>query len=233
MLDIPQGFDRIEVWRSSSAAVTLAELRSRFERAAVAAGATRATGAVFEMLVARYAEPHRHYHTLTHIDACLTWLDWFRALARHPEQVELALWFHDVVYDTRAGGGQNERESARLACEALRELGVPRGKRDRIARHIRATEHHTAPQGDAALVVDLDLTILGARRCDFDGFEEQIRKEYAHVPEDQFRMGRRHVLESFLGRTAIFCAPQIRDELEARARGNLRRRAAELSSASA
>ena len=209
------------------------ELRARFERAALAAGATRPTDATFDMLVARYADPHRHYHTLTHIDACLTWLDWFRALARYPEEVEFALWFHDAVYDARAGGGQNERESARLACDTLRELGVPRDKLERIARHIRDTEHHSAPQDDAALVVDLDLTILGARRADFDRFEDQIRKEYAHVPEDQFRMGRRHVLESFLGRSAIFHAPQIRDELEARTRENLRRRIAELSPASA
>jgi predicted metal-dependent HD superfamily phosphohydrolase len=210
-----------------------AELRARFERAAVAAAATRAAVATFEMLAERYAEPHRYYHTLTHIDACLTWLDWFRALARHPEEVELALWFHDAVYDPRAGGGQNERESARLACDALRELGVARAKLERIAGHVLATEAHAAAQGDAALVVDLDLTILGARRPEFDRFEEQIRKEYAHVPADQFRMGRRSVLESFLGRSAIYQAPQIRDELEARARENLQRRIAELSDASA
>jgi predicted metal-dependent HD superfamily phosphohydrolase len=207
----------------------LAELRARFERALVAAGATRAAATTFEMLAERYAEPHRHYHTLTHIDACLTWLDWFRALARHPEEVELALWFHDAVYDPRAGGGQNERESAQLAYDALRELGVVRAKLERIAGYVLATEHHAAAQGDAALVVDLDLTILGARRPEFDRFEEQIRNEYAHVPEDQFRMGRRSVLESFLGSSAIFRAPQIRDELEARARENLQRRITELS----
>jgi len=205
-----------------------AELQIRFDRAAIAAGATRASDVTFEMLVARYAEPHRHYHTLTHIEACLAWLDWFHASAEYAEEVELALWFHDAVYDPRAGGGQNERQSASLACEALRELGVPAAKLERIARHILETEHHTARNGDAALVVDIDLTILGARPSEFDRFEDQIRKEYAHGSEDLFRVGRRSVLEGFLARRTIFNALPIRDELEATARANLRRRIDEL-----
>src|SRR5688500_725542 len=93
-------------------AMTLAgpDLRSRFGRAAVAAGATRPSEAVVDELLIRYAEPHRHYHTLEHVVACLKWLDRFREVAEHPEEVELALWYHDAIYVP--GAGDNESRSA-------------------------------------------------------------------------------------------------------------------------
>ncbi len=54
-----------------------------------------------EQLLSAYAEPHRHYHTQHHIAACLEALDAHRHCAERPEEVELAIWFHDAVYDTR------------------------------------------------------------------------------------------------------------------------------------
>ncbi len=202
-------------------------LASRFERAAVAAGATRQCRPIFDELVDRYGEAHRHYHTLTHIDACLSWLDWFWAFAERPEVVELALWFHDAVYDPESS--ENERDSAALAREQLGELGIAPGTADIVARHIEATKAHVPVGSDSALVLDLDLSILGARRSAFERFEAQIRTEYAHVPEPAFCEGRRRVLESFLGRPRIYQVAPIREELEARARGNLARRIAELT----
>ncbi len=202
-------------------------LKSRFRRALADAGATHPSDAVFEELVSRYAEPHRRYHTLAHLDACLVWLDWFSASARHPAEVELALWFHDAIYDPRAG--DNERRSAHLARERLAAVGVPGPAIERVVAHVLATEHHTAAGGDAALVIDLDLTILGAAARDYDRFEEMIRCEYAHVGAREFALGRRSVLEKFLARDEIYVVPKVRDELEIRARANLGRRIAELS----
>jgi len=203
-------------------------LRARFERAAVEAGALRPSAATFDALVARYGEAHRHYHDLTHIAACLGWLDRFRDAAERPDEVELALWFHDAIYDPRAK--DNELQSARLAREALGALGVERGAVDRIARLVELTETHAPGSGDAALVIDVDLTILAAAPDDFVRFEEQIRSEYAHVPDELFRPGRRRVLQSFLSTPTIYQVPRIREELETRARANLERRIAELSS---
>jgi predicted metal-dependent HD superfamily phosphohydrolase len=207
--------------------IDLEDLRSRFHRSAAAAGARRASDGVFEDLVRRYSEHHRHYHTLTHVDACLTWLDCFRNLARRPEEVELALWFHDAVYAPDEHG--NERQSAELARKQLGALGVDAAAATRVARHIEGTEHHSSAQGDSALVIDLDLAILGAPAKDYDRFEDQIRREYAQVPEPMFKAGRCHVLQGFLLRPAIYNLPQIREKLEAPARANLARRIAELS----
>jgi predicted metal-dependent HD superfamily phosphohydrolase len=203
------------------------DLRIRFDRAVAAAGATRPAASVYEDLSTRYGEPHRCYHTLAHVDACLVWLDWFCASAEHPEEVELALWFHDAVYAVEGRG--NEQRSAALARDALTGLGIDAAVVERVARHIEATETHVAASGDAALVVDLDLTVLGARPRDFDAFERRIRHEYAHVPECAFRMARRGILEGFLARPEIYTVPVIRAELEAKARANLARRIGELS----
>jgi predicted metal-dependent HD superfamily phosphohydrolase len=202
------------------------ELRARFDRAATTAGATRPTDAVFANLVARYGEAHRHYHTLAHIDSCLARLDWFCGSAEHAEEVELALWFHDAVY--ALGDDGNERRSAQLAREHLGALGVSGAVIDRIARHIEATTTHIASGADSTLVVDLDLAILGARPRDFDEFEQQIRREYAHVSEPVYRSARRRVLQAFLARPEIYGVPSIRAELEAAARLNLARRIAQL-----
>jgi predicted metal-dependent HD superfamily phosphohydrolase len=205
------------------------ELLARFRCAAVAAGATRSCDEVFVELVARYREPHRHYHTLGHIGACLVWLDWFSGSATRPEEVELALWFHDAVYGL--GATANEHHSAELARERLTTLGVRREAVDRIVAHIEATARHEASGGDAGLVVDLDLTVLGARRRDFDVFEQHIRLEYAHVADAVYRAARRRVLEDFLSRAQIYQTVPLRGEFEAPARANLERRIRELSDA--
>jgi len=208
-------------------AADLRHLQSRFQRAAAAAGARGSSEGLFAELVSRYAEPHRHYHTLTHIAACLGWLHRFEANADHSEEVELALWFHDVIYTP--GAGDNEQRSAQLARDRLAALGVADDPIGRVARHIQATEHHPAGTGDTALVIDLDLTILGSPPQAFDRFEEQIRREYGQVPEAMYRAGRCHVLESFLSRPVIYSVPPIRERLEAAARTNLARRVGELT----
>lgn len=210
----------------------LDELRTRFEEALRKAGArskSETHESLFRELAARHSEAHRHYHTLAHVRECLKWLDWSAKLARHSAEVELALFFHDAIYDPRAN--DNEEQSAKLARERLAEAGLPAPVLDRIEAHILATSRHEADDADGRLVVDIDLAILGASRARFDEFERAIREEYRHVPIEHFRAGRRAVLERFLERPSIYRLPAFRDELEARARANLERRLAELSTA--
>ena len=154
----------------------------------------------------------------------------FSGSATHPEEVELALWFHDAIYDL--GHASNERRSAQFARARLGALGVRPEAVERIAACIEATARHESSGGDAALVVDLDLTVLGAGRREFDAFERRIRLEYAHVPESIYREARRRVLEGFLSRAQIYEIAPLRAELEPTARANLARRIRELSDAS-
>ncbi len=182
--------------------------------------------APFRKLAARYCEPHRAYHTLRHIQHALREFDQARELAHDPEAVELALWFHDVVYDI--GGADNEGESAWLGRESARVLGLSEERAERVSDLILATRHNAVPStGDAELVVDIDLSILGQPWERFDAYEDEIRIEYAPVIEARgaagFNAGRARILRRFLDRPAIYSTEHFQQKYEEAARGNLRR----------
>ena len=76
-------------------------------------GAAKVDELLFHQLVACYSEPHRKYHTTRHLEECLSHLDRVRSEAERPGEVELALWFHDAIYDTLRK--DNETRSAEWA----------------------------------------------------------------------------------------------------------------------
>jgi predicted metal-dependent HD superfamily phosphohydrolase len=184
---------------------------------------------IFAHLAAAYTEPGRAYHTAEHIDDCLSQLDLSRDLARRPDEVEAALWFHDAVY--LPGGPDNEDRSARLAQTALLACAVPLEVSRRVGELVLATRHLTIPRdSDAQLVCDIDLSILGREPEVFDEFERRIREEYAWVPEPIYRSSRSEVLTGFLRRRSIYQTENFRERYEQPARANLERILAELAS---
>ena len=169
----------------------------------------------------RYAEPGRRYHDQAHVDACLRRMHERRAAFDDAESVELAIWFHDAVYNPRAG--DNEERSAELARRSLAALGAPASRVDAVRRLILATKHDAEPATpDARLLVDIDLAILAADADAFDDYERAIRAEFAHVGDDQFRRGRASVLRKFLARDRIFASDAFAP-MEPAARANLKR----------
>jgi predicted metal-dependent HD superfamily phosphohydrolase len=198
------------------------DLFSTWQRAWTGIGAAGEGGALFAQLKIAYAEPQRHYHTLQHLGECLAAFDDARGLAGQPHAVEMALWFHDAIYDVK--GHDNEQRSAAWAREALLAAGVPGESAQHVHDLVMATRHTAVPRGrDEQLLVDIDLSILGAERVRFDEYERQIRKEYSYVPEFLFRRKRKEILLGFMERPAIYSTPHFHDALEARARDNLRR----------
>ncbi|HJR17527.1 MAG TPA: hypothetical protein VJ808_11790 [Gemmatimonadales bacterium] len=182
---------------------------------------------VFTRLATAYAEPTRSYHTAAHIQDCLEQLDLSRRSARHPIRVEAALWFHDAIY--QPARSDNEDRSADLARTALDDAEVPSEVTDHIAELIRATRHDAVPsEPDAALLCDIDLSILGRSREVFDRFERQIRREYAWVSEMTYRSARSELLGEFLRRPSIYQTVEFRERYERRARANLARLLKEL-----
>lgn len=176
--------------------------------------------ALRQALLAAYAEPQRKYHTLQHLHECLALFDQHRDLAVEPAEVEIALWFHDAIYAVRAS--DNEARSADWAEAELRQAGVPEPRIARVRSHILATRHSALPEGsDQALLVDIDLSILGAPRPRFEEYELQVREEYRWVPGFLFQLKRKQILAQFLARDALFVTPALRNALEARARENL------------
>jgi len=190
-------------------------------------GAWRAIGAagdgapVGDALLAAYREPQRHYHTLQHLRECIERCNACRDLAARPAEVEIALWFHDAVYDVHRN--DNERRSADWARAALAGAGVAADVVARAESLVMATRHGSATpeSADEELLVDIDLAILGADGDRFAEYDAQIRREYAHVAEAEFRARRGAVLAAFLARDRIYRTAGLRAELEARARTNL------------
>lgn len=199
-------------------------LRDRWQRLCHVLHATQGCDTTWQLLRDSYAEPHRAYHNLTHIAECLAQLDSVAGVINPPEHgtLEMALWFHDVVYDTRRH--DNEEASAALAEAQLTQAGVSRDDITQITHLILATKHSaTPPASDAAWIVDIDLAILGAGAVRFDEYEKQIREEYHWVPEPDFRKGRASVLRMLLERNAIYTTPEFQSRYEMAARKNLRR----------
>ena len=177
---------------------------------------------VYGLLSDLYSERHRAYHTLDHVSHCLDELEDARHLADHPNDVEMALWFHDAIYDPKAK--DSEQRSAELCRRTATEAGLPEGFGQRVTDLILATQHHGAPEGaDARLLVDIDLSILGQARDRFDAYETNIRKEYRFVPWPQYRSARRAILRSFLDRPALYSTDFFQTRYERQARANLAR----------
>ena len=187
-------------------------------------------GVPCDALVARYGEAGRSYHDARHVVACLEELDGYRvAGGRVTQAMELAVFFHDAVYDPRRS--DNEEMSARLAEELLGAVASPEESAT-VRRLILATAHKRVPvEDDERVVVNVDLAILGKGETEFGVYERGIRAEYAFVPEDQFRAGRAAVLRGFLKRERIYSTEYFWKKYESAARENLGRMVAGLEHA--
>jgi predicted metal-dependent HD superfamily phosphohydrolase len=210
------------------AAVTRAvtSLVERWRAAARGAGAAAgddALDAAARDLLDRWSEPHRRYHGRTHLTSVLDVVDRYAQLAPHPDRVRLAAWLHDAVYDPRAAAGVNERDSAALATDLLTRLGAPPEVATDVAMLVALTDGHAAADGDpdGALLCDADLAILAEDPERYAAYAAAIREEYAHVPDDAFRIGRARILRSLLALPSIYRLPPLRGAWEARARTNL------------
>jgi predicted metal-dependent HD superfamily phosphohydrolase len=146
-------------------------------------------------LLARYAEPHRRYHTAEHLAKVLRTID---ELAGDHDLflVRLAAWFHDAIYVIPPGQLPNEEASARLALRELSRAGLEQEDLTQVARLVRLTATHQPgsrdPEGE--LLCDADLAILAASPEEYAAYVAAIRAEYARVPEPEFVTGRLEIL---------------------------------------
>jgi predicted metal-dependent HD superfamily phosphohydrolase len=176
-------------------------------------------------LVAAYTAAGRHYHNLKHIEDCLGALATVNDLsATEREILTEAIWWHDVVYDpTKA---DNEELSARLAEQHVRP-----DISHEVGRLIRLTKTHQVEPADrlGAILISIDLSILGAEPSRYDAYAVAIRREYAHVADSDYRVGRVRVLQQFAARPFIFPDAGFAEAYDRQARENLARELASLS----
>ena len=192
-------------------------------------------GQLGQDLTALLGSLDRHYHGLAHIEALLALAQEYRALIADFDALEAAIWFHDAIYDSSAK--DNEARSAILARSKLKGH-VDDDRLNRIEQMILATATHQLPDfteagplQDAALFLDMDLSILGAPPETFAAYEAAIRQEYSWVSDRDWLAGRSAVLRSFVDRPLIFHTTEFRLRFERQARQNMARSLARLTAA--
>ena len=180
-------------------------------------------GCSSEWILSQYREEGRHYHTVQHLDECLSAMAAAKALVEVPnaDAIEVALWFHDVVYDSRAS--DNEERSAQVAEEMLRRAGASLELIADVSRLVLATKTHDhGGHVDAMWLNDIDLAIFGQSEERFAEYERQIRLEYEWVEEAVYREKRAEILRGFLDRPRIYLTDCFHERLDEQARANLR-----------
>lgn len=184
---------------------------------------------IFQLLINAYTKPDRHYHNLNHIAQVLTTIERFGDRLQNPIAVNLAVWFHDFVYDPQAS--DNEFQSAKLAQELLINIGVPLATIDRTQQLILATQGHQVDisDRDKCIFLDADLAILGTDLAQYQVYQRSIRREYSWVSDPAYQAGRSQVLKDFLHRERIYYTDLLFDQLESIARFNIEQEIANLA----
>lgn len=176
---------------------------------------------IFCDLIAAYSTVGRFYHTIQHIHYFLETLEGMELVAIDFSVIQLAAWFHDVIYDPKYQ--DNEEKSAEYAEVALTELSIPLATIARVKTLILSTKTHQSPPDDidCQILLDADLAILGAAESEYKAYSMAIRQEYSWVPEREYRWRRKQVLDKFLQRNRIYYTSELFLALEERARHNL------------
>lgn len=174
----------------------------------------------YETISTLYSHPPRAYHNLSHIAHCLETFDEVERLIEEKDCVEFALWMHDCVFI--AERPDNESRSADAAGMVAALLGCDPAFVSRTRELIGVTRHDCTPErGDAALLSDIDLAILGAEPMQYEEYRLAIREEFSFAPDEMFRAGRGAFLERMLARRAVYSTQYFLRELEWNARNNM------------
>jgi predicted metal-dependent HD superfamily phosphohydrolase len=175
---------------------------------------------VFQQLRDAYNEPHRVYHSLEHIENCLKIFDKVSELLDNPDAVELAIWFHDVIYNV--GNSDNEQLSANL-CMTLTDGLFTNEFRDRVYRHIMATCHDCSEitNEDTKLMVDIDLSSFGLPWADFFIDSKKVRAEMTHLSDTEYNQKQTSFQLSLLNKPFFYYSDYFHEYYEAQARRNL------------
>ena len=182
---------------------------------------------LWQDIAIRYNEAQRAYHSLQHIEQLFRQFEQIKHVLNEPHIIALALFYHDVIYaPTRA---DNELKSAEYAVEALRPY-FSAAQCQYIYALIMMTANHKLAECsnaqknfDAAYLLDMDLSILGASWSEYQQYAQAIRQEYAHVLNADYCNGRIAVLKGLLAHPTLYLTDYYHSQLENQARQNIER----------
>lgn len=174
---------------------------------------------LINQLLQAYEQPQRYYHTLQHLGECLQWLEAVYQDLQNPSTVELALWFHDVIYEPTAK--DNEERSADLFCTLFENHLSPELVQQVCYWILCTKKHQSTTDHDLKILLDIDLAILGASSARFFEYEIQIQHEYSWVDFSTYRSKRAQILNEFYQQTPLYQTHFFQDKLEQQAKQNL------------
>lgn len=181
-------------------------------------------------LISRYSMPGRHYHNLRHIYNVLHTVNLLRHVAEDYPAIQLAAWFHDVIYEVRPHA-TNEYSSANYAVAVLQAIKLPVEMIKKVERLILYTCHVSLipDEIDAQILIDADLSELATTPSEFERNAQAIRLEYRHIPDEIYYRKRIELLQQFLARKPLYLTKSIYERCEHQARENIENAIAQLS----
>ncbi|MCP3875374.1 MAG: N-methyl-D-aspartate receptor NMDAR2C subunit, partial [Desulfobacteraceae bacterium] len=184
-------------------------------------GSTTDPGPLYGRLIEAYSEKHRAYHDLKHLEHCLAEFDQIRDQLKSPDEVEMAIWYHDAVY--QIGSNNNEEKSAQLARTELKRAGIKDTSVNTVEILILATKHNgSVVDPDTQYLIDIDLSTFGSPPVVYQEYENKIRKEHEWVPYSIYKTKRKEVLNSFFKKDPIYYTNFFNTKYEKQARTNLK-----------
>ena len=183
--------------------------------------------ALWQDIAMRYNESQRVYHSLQHIQQLFGQFEQINNHLNQQHIIALALFYHDVIYEPTCV--DNELKSAEYAVESLNSY-LSAAQCQHIYTLIMMTASHQidknddwldkAKKGDAAYLLDMDLSILGASWSEYQQYAQAIRQEYAYVLDADYRVGRISVLKGLLAHPTLYLTDYY-ERLEKQARENI------------
>lgn len=200
-------------------ALNQARFHKLWERNLIA-GAVNNAEQVYQQLIDAYNEPQRVYHNLQHIGHCLTAFDKVRHLPESADSLELAIWFHDAVY--QPGASNNELMSAKLYCARAEGMHKP-DMIERVNRLIMATLHSSVDIDDldSKFMVDIDLFSFALPWDKFLSDSENLRRESGIVSDQEYYQKQFQFQQGLLQKEHFFLTDYFIEHGEENARSNL------------
>ncbi|KAK3244389.1 hypothetical protein CYMTET_20662 [Cymbomonas tetramitiformis] len=160
-----------------------------------------------------------------------THFDKWKQKLRRPELVELAIFFHDVIYEGTAK--EDELKSADVYRTFAEEAGQPEADVELVYRWIVATATHAVVEEDTYdgyFFMDFDMAILGVDQTQYTAYVQSVKEEYMNLKgyqkipfvwEVMWCWGRPKAMSNFLKVPNIYSTKEFQTNLESRARENL------------
>ena len=153
--------------------------------------------AVF-VLYEYWSKPDRYWHNLDHLNDMITYIEKSRHRFEREvfEQLILAAFFHDAIYDTKKTKLNEERSK-----DLFRKSYIGKDKKfELVDEAIECTKYRTKPpMGPLRIFWESDNQIFRKDWMSVLRWEKGIRKEYGYASDDTYKAARISFLNENLG----------------------------------